>query len=392
MLSIATSVKLKTRIIDTATGAIIKERPWENNLVLDAGLNSMAKLASGLGSTPPAGSFASCKIGSGTTPTAIASGAITFTQVTNQVTASGGFFTAAMVGSIFKYGTGSAGAEYYITAFTSSTLVTVDTSITVSTPTVATVWNVQQTALTTQLFQSSTYQTTSGSCGTTQSTNTLTFQRTFIFTAQASPYTVNEIGWAPAAGTLVGGRIVLASSDSVSPTNTYIVVIALTCTFTPGAPTAVGNVGTNIDTSGNAMVEALGPGLSLSLATVDSTGATTASRSLDGSPARVVGATVTYTQNATPATSYSLTWTVTELAASPGGAWTNQAGVRGECRSTLAYSVNTTGQTFFGIGISNQAPPAPIFDIKLTTPFVTPNGLFSGTIVFRCVFGRILVN
>ena len=81
-------------------GNIVKQNPTKKNLILDCGLNGLAKDSSLGLSTFAANSFLYCQVGDGTTPVKISSGAITFTQAANIVTASGNFFTAPMQGAI----------------------------------------------------------------------------------------------------------------------------------------------------------------------------------------------------------------------------------------------------------------------------------------------------
>ncbi len=381
-MKITCETKIKTRIV-SPSGKIISERPWEKNLILNAGLDGLA-LKAGL-SGSPANCNRFCSVGSGTNPNSIASGAITFTQVTTTITASGGFFTSNMVGGIFKYGTGSGGAEYYITAFTDSMNVTVDTSATVAVPSVATVWQVQQTALQTKLYETSTYQTNSGDCGSTFTATTVTHQRTFVFPAQASPYTVNEIGYSSVTGVNMIGRVVLSSSDVVGTTNIYIVVVAITLTYSPSVPTAVIDVGTGIVTAGNAMIEWW------SVSKVNSDGTTdTTNTDLDVGNTFLQFPLATYTQAATIGTSPGPTFTTPLTPASAN--WT-YATILGTMKLTLAGSISTTGQTIYGLGIRRSGGGfTPAFDIKFTTPVVLPTGTFAPTAIIQMVYGRTLTN
>ena len=368
----------------------------KSNLVLDQGLNCMAR-KSGVTNCPgtsPAGCFTNLVVGSGTNPTTIASGAITFTQAGTTITASGGFFTAAMAGCIFKYGTGSAGAEYYITVFTNSTTVTVDTSATVGTPEVATVYFVQQVGLQT-LFTptgTKTYQTNAGDCQSTYSGAIVTHKRTFIIPQQAGSYTVNEIGYGSNVVTsnanVVVGRIVLASSDVVGTSNFYLVVLELNVTYSPAAPTAVGDVGTNINTAGNAMMETW-----LGTNTVASTGLVTSTTNqvLDGSAAATLKfATASYTQNSAIDTIGTPSWTTIVISGT--AAATYLAASRGIMQWSFSGSVSTSGQSLHGMGITFASSGFPQFDIKFTTPQTAPTGTFQPISLLQIVYGRILTN
>jgi len=365
------------------------------NLVLDQGLNCMAR-KSGVTNCPgtsPAGCFTNLVVGSGTNPTTIASGAITFTQAGTTITASGGFFTAAMAGCIFKYGTGSGGAEYYITVFTNSTTVTVDTSATVGTPEVATVYFVQQVGLQT-LFTptgTKTYQTNAGDCQSTYSGAIVTHKRTFIIPQQAGSYTVNEIGYGSNVVTsnanVVVGRIVLASSDVVGTSNFYLVVLELNVTYSPAAPTAVGDVGTNINTAGNAMMETF-----VGVNTVASTGlvSSTVNQVLDGTAtATLKFATASYTQNSAIDTIGTPAWTTITIGTA---AATYLAASRGIMQWSFNSSVSTSGQSLTGMGMTFTSSAFAQFDIKFTTPQTAPTGTFQPVSLFQIVYGRILTN
>ncbi len=392
-MNIATEVRIKTQIKCAATGKVVKDNPWKKNLVLNSGLNGLAQSSAlGLAASPPSLTL-NVLIGSnvGNTPNSIASGAVTFTQAATTITASAPFFTAGMVGMLFKYGSGSAGAEYYITAFTSSTVVTVDTSATVAAPTVATVWAVNRTTLDTFLFKSTTYQTNAGDNESTFTGNTATFKRTVVFPVQGSSYNVNEIGYAPVSNgsNFIAGRIVLSSTDVVATSNFYVVIISVTFTFSPASPTAVINVGTNINTAGNAMVEWFATG------NISSTGAVS-STSADifggfGSP-RLGFALATYTQGTTVATAPPVTFTGGVFITSVG--LTYVASSVGKCRwSYSGVGVSTTGQTCYGFGImSGGSSTQPAFDVKFTTPQTLPTGTLQPICVFEMTYGRTLTN
>lgn len=386
------STRIKTRIMDVKTGRCVKERPWEKNLVLDQGLNALAQSSANSLACYPASAATSIQVGSGTNANSFASGAITFTQTGTAVTASGGFFTAAMVGAIFKYGTGSGGAEYYITAFSSSTSVTVDTSATVAVPTVATVWMVQQTALQTFLFRSSTYQTNSGDCQTTTVSNSMTHKRTYIIAQQASPYNVNEIGWnSTTSTTRCLGRLVLSSTDVVGTSNFYVVVLELTFTYLPSAPTAVGNVGTNIDTSGNIMLESFDNTASFGIVASNGSPTPASQSSLDASAQ--VGAqwiTATYSQRGSIGSTQLAATTINVGTAQP---WIIASpAVRGKMTVSFSASTTTSGQSLFGCAIGRLSGFAIALDVKFTTPQTAPSGTFQPITVWSCTYGRTLTN
>lgn len=393
-IPINVTMRIATQILDPQ-GKVIAERPFKSNLILDSGLNGMALDTSLTNNGDPAASFRYCHVGSGTNPTSIASGAITFTQAAFALLASAPFFTSAMVGGLFKYGVGSAGQEIYITAFIDSTHVTLGTSGTVASPTVGTVWQVQATILQTEISRVNTYRTLGGDCFTTCVSPTAVMQRTFNFGVQGSTININEIGWGSLNNTTIGGRIVLPSTDVVAAGNSYLVILQLTITFAPAAITAVSNVGTNIDTSGNAMIEFF------DIDRVDNTGALTVQGSIavGANVCAMVICGVTYSQRSTIGNTSTVTWSgSTNISGGAAISWV-YAGSRGLCTltGTASITVSTPGQQQFGVGIANFSSigggaSSPSFDIKLTTPYTLLVGIFAPTTVFSCLYNRTLTN
>lgn len=386
------SVQYSTHIICAKTGKCLKKTPKKKNLVLDYALQALAQALTPGGSNP-ASCFTVCKVGSGNNANRFPSGAITFTQVGTTLTASAPFFTAAMVGGIFKYGTNTTGQEYYITGFTSNLVVTLDTSASFV-AIVGTVWMVQQTALQTQSFETSTYQTLSGDCQTTYATNTMIHKRTFVFPVQASPYTVNEIGWGKTAGAEILGRAVLSSSDVIGPTNFYVVVLTLTFTVTPGTPTANANFGTGINTAGNTMLEMFSFGI------VNSSGGVASpvsgqGRVMDGLGAGVQGVEFwlnDWTQNANITSNGSGPALPAGRISLSTPAWV-YGSARGKMTLTCTLSTTTSGQTCYGLGMHSGASPFNIaFDCHFTTPQTLPVGSFAPTVVLQSIYNRILDN
>jgi len=386
-MNVSIKTVVETRIMDAKTGKQVGGQTKEN-LVLDGGLNSLAQ-SSALGlACVPATMSNGCLIGSGTSPNSIGGGAVTFTQSGTTITASGSFFTSNMVGWIFKYGTGSGGTEVYITAFTNATTVTVGTSLTVSSPTAGTVWNVARTTLDTFLFQSNTYQTNAGDCGTTISGNQATHKRTYKFPQQGSPYTVNEIGYASGfVSQRVLGRVVLGSSDVVGTSNFYVVVISITVTYSPSAPLSVTNVGTNINTAGTLMCEAM------SITIVTSSGATANNISVS-SILELEGTlcfkTSSYSQNGSINPTAGIT--VSPRVDISGGSRAFDNTKVGSCTLTFNTGVATTGQTLFGICLRDTNVSSICLDVLFTTPQTAPTGTFQPNTVWRLTYTRTLVN
>ncbi len=384
--------------MDAATGKVVKRGQPIKNLLFDSALN---QLAGGGSANGYGGLFEQCKIGSGTNPNSINSGAVTFTQVGTTITASvAGYFNVANVGgtpiplnSIIKYGaSGSAGAEQYVSAITGggTTITVAGAGMTVATPTAATIWLVQQTALQTLLFASTTYVT---GAGTAFVSNVATMGRIVKFPVQGSVYTVAEIGYANSGvgGATVNGRIVLPAADTVLTSQFYQVTITMTVTQTPGAPTAVPNVGTNINTAGNAMVQAWACDV------VNTAGATVGqtNTSILDKPNGVLGAffalstvtlnsTISTASNSPAAVSFAIVCNNFSNSGQPVG-----VGV-----STTNYSFTTAGQTCYGIvcGNGNTSFCSNYFAVAFTTPITLPSGSFTGTLSFTITFTRTLVN
>lgn len=417
--------RYKVRLHDAVTGNVVKEFPWVKNLVTDEGLN---RLAGKSGGSSPAGSFGSLGVGSSNQSTSTASGAITFIQVaTSTIIASAPFFSAAMVGQLIKFGSGSAGYEQYIATFVDSTHITVQVSpggFQTVAGVVATVWAVNTQNLIAYLYTSNTILAGAGNNSTTYVGNVITMQRTLSIGVQASAYTVNEIGWsnsaitgpAPVAGvsqgpstsTNVFGRTVVGSV-AVGTSNFLSVVIQLAVTYTPNAPTAVGNVNTNgaggaMNTAGTAMIEYFACDF------VDTNGATQSGTNgqvlcsnFSGAGMAIKLYVATYTQQASIVTSQT-------PPALPGdsspfgvgcGPWTWLTATTpsggtvppGSSQFTFSATFTTAAQTVYGIMVRTGAVAVTgAFDIKLTTPFVLPTGTFPISGTFTCTYSRTLVN
>lgn len=388
-MNVKTEMRVKLRQINAKSGRVVAETPFRKNLVMDGGLNA---LAGSTNATVPAAFFAGCRVGSGSTADKISSGAVTFTQSGTTITADAPFFTAGMNGWLFKYGSGTGGAESYIT-FVNSTTATSSVSATVAVGEVAAVWNVTRTALETLLYSSATYETTAGACSTGVAANVVTFQRTFNFAQQVASYNVNEVGYfSSITGTTIFGRLVLPATEVVNPTNFLQVVLQFVVTYSPSAITAVGDVGTNIDTSGNAMLENLAAGSSGAIAAVLSTGATQNAGAsgicIDRSNATSLcrGILSDYAQNAS--TSNALTTPAPTVLTFQITSWTYNS-VRGQMRLSTNATISTSGQTLYGVMLGAGVP---IFDVKFNSTYLLPTGSFLPQVTFLQTYDRNLSN
>ncbi len=244
ILSHKLAVRYKTFVLN-ADGSLCREKPWKRNLILDTGLDRVA-------AAEFARVFTNCAVGTGTDNTRRDSGAITFTQATTVLSASSGFFESADVGRLFKF---NSGLEVYITAFTSSTIVSVSVSQTVAVGVAGTIWYVNQTGLQTETARTSNVSTDGGDNDTTFSVDTYTHQRTFLFPAVVAGVTYHEIGWSDdssAGANLFGRDKISGSGDALLTGQQYKVIVQLLVTISPVTPTAAPDVGNNgFDTEGD---------------------------------------------------------------------------------------------------------------------------------------------
>lgn len=396
-MSVRTRSRCRLEVHNWKTGKIEQRTGWIRNLILDQGLNGLARQSSI--ETSPADCFASARIGSDNSPNEIASGAVTFTQSGTTLTASGSFFTAAMVGAIFKWGSGSSGNERYIASYTSATEVVLDTSETVGTPDTGSVWMVQRTNLVTELAKATGIRTNGGDNGITIVNNVATLQRVFTFSPPGSTQNVNEIGYYKnGTDALVYGRIVLPSTVVVSTSNFLVLILQLELTYSPGVPTAVSNVGTNLDTAGSAMLECLSATDSgrSQLRTILSTGASgSAGGTMDGTGGVVRFALLVADYTQRTATNDGTEPNPTSLIQGTNLSWAKVSGVRGAMRLVqTGASVTCAGQTLYGLRIGSDVNGSErnSFDIKLTTTDTLPVGSFTYDLDFRCLYGRTLTN
>jgi hypothetical protein len=224
---------------------------WRNNLIQDAGLDKMA-------STAYCDCFSTCLFGNNVSPVAVQrnSGVVTFTQASNVITASGGFFVAQDVGRLFKWGAGSAGTEAYITAYSSATQVTVAASPDVAVGEVGTVWYVKTPQLSTLLQSTSTYGSTGGDNGTSVVGSTITMKRTYTGSAVGSATTLTEVGFSnSASNSNIFDRDIIPGGVALLTGDIPLAVAELIVTFSPSTSTGQSNVGTGCNTTGNFVIE-----------------------------------------------------------------------------------------------------------------------------------------
>lgn len=374
-------------VVDSASGRVVCRKTDFLDMVLDVGLNGLADgSANGF-----SGMMVTCKIGSSNAANSIGSGAVTFTQSGNTITASAGFFTSAMTGGILKYGSGSAGVEQYIT-YVSPTQATSATSYTQASAIVGTAWLVQQNSLVAYLYKNISYDTSGSGCDTTFASNTITLKRTFVFANESSPYNVSEIGYSRNSNNdgTVDGRIVLGSPVTVTATQFYRVTLQMSWTVTPNGSTAAGNVGTGIDTAGNCGV------LFWDCTIVNSDGTNGSAQTLFGG-----GGSNVLDSGGVAIALLGIVLTINPISASASNTtglyisaqsnFTNSGQPVGVGLATINYLFNTAGETCDGFNLGN-AQGYLCFGQNFTAPITLPTGAFSGVVTVTRQFTRTLTN
>lgn len=212
--NIETKVKgrMQAHVVN-AKGNVIKTLPWQDNLILDQGMDYYA-------TNTWANLMNYCVAGTGTTPTRdLIDG--TVGQSGTTATLTGGTFTFA-VGDVGKWIGWAGGQQAKITAYVSTTQVTVDRSQTVSTA-AATLYRANQTGLATEVKRSNTYPVYTytdgrGASASFATSNVLTLRRTYDFTAEVGSVNYTEIGISPIAtvASNLFARILLAGAVTVT--------------------------------------------------------------------------------------------------------------------------------------------------------------------------------
>jgi len=202
------------------------------NLILDQGLNNV------MTSYAWASAFQACAVGTGTTPTYVDSGSITATASSTTVTSSSSFFTSGMTGYLIKF---DSGEERYIT-FVSATTATLSSALTIGSPTLFTVYAVNQTGLDTETKRSNTYLTGSGNCGTSWTSTTSAQMRTYDFSIEGSNINYSELGWSDTttSGNNLFSRTLIAGGTVTVLTGQGLRVV-YTLTITVSSSTSTGS-------------------------------------------------------------------------------------------------------------------------------------------------------
>jgi len=218
-------------------GKVIHETGWTQNLILDAGMDRLP-------TTKICDLFTHAVAGTGNTPTSDDSGAVTATTSGTTCTSSGAFFAAGDVGKLLRFDTGE---KAMITAFTSTTQVTLASSLGV-TAQLFTLYRVGQTSLATEVKRSNTYLTGTGNTETTRSGSTFTHRRTYDFSVETGNVNYSEIGFSH-TGTVAanintralfsGGAVTVLTGQQLRVIYDFLVTVSPT-TSTAVEPTITG--------------------------------------------------------------------------------------------------------------------------------------------------------
>ena len=401
-LNLHTDVSLRYKIDIVRNKKIIPATEWREHMITDAALDA---IGAGTRSSTWCGFLASCILGEAVSPTPVRrdSGAVTLSQSGTTVIASSSFFSAADVGRLIKYGTGSSGSEVYITAFTSATQVTVGTSLTQA-ATVATIWYVNTAALVTPITgltwskdpgASNNFNTPS----TAGSVATVTSQTVLISSALASPKTVTEIAFNEnTTNSNVFDRDIVTPSVGLLAGDQARVTVQLVRNYSSITPVSTSNVGTGCDTSGQYQIETLlleqnGGGISY----FDSNGngsAGSGTKPLDPPNTAqiniITGGVITFGSfNMTSTTSRTGTVkSLTNAAYGTGNRYRDSSATAtiSQANGTIYGMAFTSG---FSDGATGSFPCHVTF--KFTTPF-TKSSLQTLVITVRKSWSRVLIN
>ena len=274
-VEVSRSIKVKGRvrvqIVDSATGRVKRDNGWQNNLILNQGLESPS-----LRQWPTCFTHATC--GTGTTPTQDDSGATTANQVGTAVTLAGGsfVFNSGNVGDIIKWDTNE---EARITAYVGPTSVTVTPSASVS-ASEFTLYRASQVAMATETAgkRTSTYLSGAGNCETvyTPASGLMAMRRTYDFTTEVGSVTYTEVGISHTATVAANlfARILLSVPANLVAGDQLRVIYEIQLTLTPFAPRAITPTITGwVGVAGSEMCETFGIGEVLSTGSSTTDGA-----------------------------------------------------------------------------------------------------------------------
>lgn len=392
-------------------GTVVFDSSFRKNVIMDrffadisTGGNSISACVTGVaGNTSGTASAVNMVAGSGTTtPLRVDSTPTNLSQSGTTVTAASGFFTSGMVGRLLVFGgSGLGNNPCYITAFTNSTTVTVSTSATVGSQ-VGSVYTVSGFTVSGTTAASASIPTNSGNQGTAYSGGVYSYTVTRQWTPQSgSPVTYLQLELQDSGGNVIAGFQIPGAGDTVGVGFFYLVTWVFQMTVSPSAPSAVGNIGTGINTAGNIMLESLYAFSTINSGTGNPAGGGLGA-SIDGhlTGTSVASAQLTsdsYSQNASVMASGSEP-VLSDLNgyASTNFSYSNTAPANtGTAVNGATASYNTTGNnsSVTGLCFMTNVSKHVLLDVKLTTPYASPaSGSFTFAFTFTFTFGRTVTN
>lgn len=232
-IGMAVKGRFQVHIVRAKDGEVIKTLPWQNNLILDQGMDYIGN------KNTWANLMSYCVAGTGTTPTRdLVDG--TASQTLTTVTLTGSTYTLTS-GDIGKWFGWASGAQAKITAIISGTQATVAVSQTVGSGAV-TLYRANQVGLATEVKRTNTYPSytytdgrgASASWGTSGPPAVLTLRRTYDFSAETGSVNYTEIGISPVATVannlmsriLLSGTVTVASGQQLRITYELAITVA----------------------------------------------------------------------------------------------------------------------------------------------------------------------
>lgn len=232
--------KFRWQVIDGKTQKVIRSaKKWQKNLILDQGIDQYFSHTGG-GQFALPQYFQACAVGTGSDPTYRDSGAITATVSGTTVTASAAFFVDPDdVGRLINFDGGA--GQGYIQSVTSPTQCELTAPLTVGTPTLFTIWYVNQVQLTTEVKRTTTYLSGAANTGSTFSATGVTHKFTYDFSVEVSNQNYAELGWsylATAGANLFSRTLIAGGTVTVLTGQQLRVIYSVSVTLTPNTATA----------------------------------------------------------------------------------------------------------------------------------------------------------
>lgn len=205
---ITSSLKGRVRVAVRQGEKIVRDYGWQDNLILDQGLDKLAIM-------PFNAVFTACCCGTGSNPTGRNPNASATISGTTLTAAGANFTTTDLDGDcVFA----SLGQRFKIEQILSPTQVTLFTSGSIATATPFTIEYTNQAILAGEVKRTEVYLTTPGACGYLINPGNVVLWRTFLFDPETTEITYTEVGFSDAtvAGPNLFSRVVLATPVSLS--------------------------------------------------------------------------------------------------------------------------------------------------------------------------------